>query len=255
MLRGRNSAALTSAMLFAVALSASAQNATTPPAASTAPPPASEPHPSRFECETTPPNWPLPAGCPPRTEKQEQEFRALRDRAIQQKPVASTSPAVTDYARGRVGDYPDAKALVLNHCPFVELTEFHFNNAYLAEPPRFWQHLQWKNIGTQPLVAFEIVILKYDAFDRRLIGTRWTVTGTDSADWRPLRPGESAKDGTSSVGTEEVFTAIAYVRAARLHDGTIWLADESLLKASLRQLAPGIKDFGDVKPDPRGTPK
>jgi hypothetical protein len=43
--------------------------------------------------------------------------------------------------------------------------------------------MKWKNVADQPIVAFEIVILKYDPFDRRLIGGRWTVTGRNSADW------------------------------------------------------------------------
>ena len=67
MLSVRHAAAPTSAALFAIALSlslaTSAQSAA-PPAASTAPLPA--PGPSQYECATTPPNWPLPAGCPPR---------------------------------------------------------------------------------------------------------------------------------------------------------------------------------------------
>jgi hypothetical protein len=112
--------------------------------------------------------------------------------------------------------------------------------------------MSWKNIGSQPLIAFEIVILKYDAFDRRLIGERWTVTGVNSGDWRPLQPGAQSADGTISLGAEEVFAAIAYVRAARLADNTVWTVSDPQLVTELRKVIPGIKDFGDVKPDPKG---
>jgi hypothetical protein len=39
----------------------------------------------------------------------------------------------------------------------------------------------WTNIGNQALVAFEIVTLKYDPFDRPMLGSRITVTGSNSA--------------------------------------------------------------------------
>ncbi len=148
-------------------------------------------------------------------------------------------------------NYPDRKALIVNICPHVELSAFSFANRYDRGSTRFNQDMKWKNIGKQPLVAFEIVILKYDAFNRRLLGTRWTVTGKDSADWKPLEPGESNGDGTRSLGAEEVFTGIAYVRLARLKDGTIWKVDDVKLVEQLRKVAPEIDEFGDVKPDPK----
>jgi hypothetical protein len=66
----------------------------------------------------------------------------------------------------------------------------------------FCQKLSWKNIGKQPVVAFEISILKYDPFDEPLIGSRWVVNGKDSADWQPLAPGKSGQDETRSSGYE-----------------------------------------------------
>lgn len=146
-------------------------------------------------------------------------------------------------------NFPDKKAIVINNSPHVELSGFDFRNNYVDRRTRFEQNMRWKNIGTQPLAAFEIVILKYDAFDQRLMGSRWTVTGRDSANWAHLAPGESAGDGTRGFGSEEVMTAIAYVRAARLADGTVWRANEAELMQKLKQVAPGIKDYGSVKPD------
>ena len=148
-------------------------------------------------------------------------------------------------------NYPDSKALIINTCPFVELSDFSFKNQYEDRATRFHEDMKWKNIGKQSIVAFEIVILKYDAFNRRLIGTRWTVTGKNSADWKPLEPEQSGEDGTRSLGQEEVFTGVAYVRLARLKDGTVWRANDAKLLEQLRKIAPNIEDFGDVKPDPK----
>lgn len=151
-------------------------------------------------------------------------------------------------------NFQNSRALTLNVSPHVELTNFTFGNRYADRRNRFEQHLSWKNVGQQPVVAFEVVILKYDAFDQREVGSRWTVTGRNSADWSPLLPGESNRDGTIGFGTEEVFTAIAYVRAVRLADDTVWRANEAEVQQKLRQIAPGIKDFGSVKPDPKAKP-
>jgi hypothetical protein len=150
-------------------------------------------------------------------------------------------------------NYPDRKAIIINNSPNVELSGFSFRNSYADRRTRFEQDMRWKNIGQQPIAAFEIVILKYDAFDQRMIGTRWVVTGRDSANWSHLAPGESAGDGTRGFGSEEVMTAVAYVRAVRLADGTVWRANEAELLQNLRQVAPGIKEYGSVRPDAKPT--
>ena len=155
--------------------------------------------------------------------------------------------SITD-ANAQDANFPDRKATVLNLCPHVELSKFSFQN---RDYSRFEQTMSWKNIGNQPLVAFEIVILEYDAFDQRMVGTRWTVTGKNSADWRPLALGGSGSDGTRGISIEKVFTAIAYVRAARLNDGTVWQVNEAHLAQEIRKVAPRIREFGNLNPDPK----
>lgn len=162
--------------------------------------------------------------------------------------VGALTPRV---AVAQDSNYPGRKPIIVNVCPFVQLSGFSFQNRYADHGNRFETHMSWKNIGTQPLTAFEIVILKYDAFNRRLIGERWTVTGVNSADWKPLQPGAQSADGTIGLGEEEVFTAIAYVRAARLADDTVWAVNDLQLITELKKVIPGIKDFGDLKPDPK----
>lgn len=152
-------------------------------------------------------------------------------------------------------NYPNRRAILVNTCPFIQLENFQFRNASDGRSTRFIKEMRWSNTGAQPIVAFEIVVLKYDAFDQRLRGTRWTVTGTNSADWRPLGPGGIGGDATRAYGAEEVMTAIAYVRQAKLADGTVWRVAESDLLRQLQEAAPGIKDFGSIRPDPAAAPK
>jgi hypothetical protein len=172
--------------------------------------------------------------------------------------AATSTCMLASGALAQNNNYPDRRALILNTCPSIELSDFSYVNQYdlNARSTRFHQNLTWKNIGTQPVIAFEVVILKYDAFNQRLIGTRWTVTGKNSADWRPLAPGSTDQDGTIGYGDEEVYTAIAYVRTARFADGTVWHADEADILARLRSLKTGIPDFGSTRPDsmPRRSP-
>ena len=143
-------------------------------------------------------------------------------------------------------NYPDRKALIVNNCPYVQLSNFWYENRYEKSVYRFFQYMTWTNTGGQAIVAFDIVILKYNAFNERINGVRWTVTGNNSQDWKPLEPGCRENDSTSTLTTEEVFTGIAYVRAVRLKDGTIWRADMKELKEKLGKVAPDITAFGDL---------
>jgi hypothetical protein len=145
--------------------------------------------------------------------------------------------------------YPDRKALIDNNCPYVRLSDFSFENRYERNSRHFVQSMTWTNIGGQSIVAFEIVILKYDAFNQRINGLSWTITGNDSDNWMPLQPGYTGSDMAFGLTTEEVFTSIAYVRAVRLKDGTIWRANAKELLERLRNLAPEIEQFGNVNPE------
>lgn len=151
---------------------------------------------------------------------------------------------------GQSPNFPDRRAIIINSCPFVLLEKFDFRNELDGNLGRFVKEMRWTNVGSQPLAAFEIVVLKYDAFDQRLRGTRWTVTGANSADWGALGPGGIGGDATRAVGVEGVMTAIAYVRQARLGDGTLWRVNEDELLPQLKAAAPRIKDLGSIRPDP-----
>jgi hypothetical protein len=145
-------------------------------------------------------------------------------------------------------NFPDRRAIIADVCPAISLSDFSFENKY-GDREQFFQSLSWKNTSEKPVAAFEVVVLKYDPFNRRMVGTRWTIDGKNSVDWSPLAPGEVSKDGTIEYGSDDVFTEIAYVRNLRFADGTLWTVNDAQLTARLRTLNTGITELGDVKPD------
>ena len=143
-------------------------------------------------------------------------------------------------------NYPNRKAHIVNNCPYVQLSSFWYENRYEKSIYRFVQEMTWTNTSGQAIIAFDIVILKYNAFNERINGIRWTVTGNNKQDWRPLETGYRESDSIASLTTEEVFTGIAYVRAVRLMDGTVWRADMKELKEKIGDIAPDINSPGDL---------
>lgn len=144
-------------------------------------------------------------------------------------------------------NFPNRKAILLNNCPYVKLSDFSFTNRFIDTDFKLIQNLTWTNISPQPLVAFEVTIFKYDAFNRPMLGDRWVITGKNSGDWSPLPVGGSGSDGTISYKTEQVLTEIAFVDAARLADGTVWKANSADILSELHKVAPDIKELGRVK--------
>lgn len=152
-------------------------------------------------------------------------------------------------------NYKDRVAHIINLSPNIEITGMSFANRDDSRREQFVVDASWKNIGQQPVIAFELVILKYDPFNNRRLGSRWVVNGKNSIDWTPLAPGDFGNDGIISYTEEDVFTAIAYVRSARLADGTVWRVNEQDLLKELKKTAPKISDFGSLKPDPKEPAK
>jgi hypothetical protein len=148
-------------------------------------------------------------------------------------------------AANAAGNFANRQALVLNLCPHVRITGFSYAN---NDSRRFIMDFKWTSISQQPIVALEIVALKYDAFNRQLVGTLMFIPGTDSANWNPLQPGQSSADGTIGRSEESVMTAIAYVRNVRLADGSVWSVPTDVLLAELRKVSPRIRDFGELSP-------
>lgn len=170
--------------------------------------------------------------------------------------LMTTVALITSTNINAVENYSNRESYVINASPHISITSFLYGNVEQNRgASRMQMHADWKNIGTQPVIAFEIVVLKYDAFNNRMMGSRWVVNGHNSADWRPLNPEESSTDGIISFREEEIYTAIVYVRQARLKDGTIWKISESELSKEMTKVAPKISEFGSLKPDPKEPAK
>lgn len=151
-------------------------------------------------------------------------------------------------------NFSDRRSIIINNCPFIQLSDFNYHNAYDRSIMRLRTNLSWRNAGDQPIVAFEVVVLRYDPFNRPIYGGgRWLITGNNSADWRPLMPGRQSSDGLIGHDEQPVLTSVVYVRAARLADGAVWMFDEPAIEQRIREELPALHEIGDVNPAPSET--
>jgi hypothetical protein len=127
----------------------------------------------------------------------------------------------------------------------IELSKFNFYNT----GQRSRTDLTWKNVSDKSIIAFEIVILRYDPFNRPIhTGRRWLIPGRSSRDWSPLLPGQSSSDSLTKSRSETVLTAIAYVSAIRYVDGTVWQADIESAEKQIREKIPALRELGAISP-------
>jgi hypothetical protein len=154
-------------------------------------------------------------------------------------------------------NFPDRRGYAINNSPFLELSDFRFENKHQNYSTRLITELRWKNIGDKPIIAFEIVVVYFDPFNERIrtAGGVWLVTGRDSADWRALPPGGASSDGLIGHRQHPVLTAFAYVRAVRHADGTVWRFDLNVVEEEIRRRLPDIREIGNLDPDPEPGPQ
>lgn len=156
-------------------------------------------------------------------------------------------------AQQRVDNYANRKAGILNVSPDIEVTAFQFQMAFSQSATRLNEDFTYKNRGSQPVVAFELVILRYDPFNRQLVGGRGVIPGTTSANYAPLAPGAQGTDGFRGLGSSDSpYTEVIYVRSVRRTDGSQWRATPAQVTAELKRVIPEIVEPGNVNP---GLPK
>jgi hypothetical protein len=151
--------------------------------------------------------------------------------------------AQTSYA------YPTRRAIIANVCPFLKLTSFSFDSVYERSMTRFKSDYAWENVGDKPILAFELIILRYDVFNRPDIGVRTVFPGHNSATYKPLAPSEKDSDGGSSLTGDDLYTCVAYVRNIRFVDGTIWTAAPADVIKSIKTQVPDILEVGPLAPE------
>jgi hypothetical protein len=61
--------------------------------------------------------------------------------------------------------------------------------------------------------------------------------------------GQSSSDSFYGYGHTDTFTAIAYIRSARLADGSIWRVDDAQLKAAIKKALPTLQEYGPLAPE------
>jgi hypothetical protein len=154
-------------------------------------------------------------------------------------------------------NFPERQAVIINNADtYIQLRGFNFKNTFDRSTTRLVTDLAWKNVSNKPITAFEVVILRYDPFNRPIAGGgTWMITGHNSGDWTPLQAGQSSEDGLLGYDTVPVLTAVAYVRAIRFQDGSVWTCDLKGVEKDIRAKLPVLKDLGDVNPPANKTSK
>lgn len=153
-------------------------------------------------------------------------------------------------------NFAGRKPVIINNASeHLTLSDFKFENTYRDRSTRFVRELKWANSGSRPIIAFEVVMLFYDPFNRPIAGSggRWLVPGHNSANWSALAPGQTDGDGLIGLGDEDAFLGIAYVRAIRFDDGTVWTSNQAEVERSIRAELPQLREIGELEPTPQST--
>lgn len=147
-------------------------------------------------------------------------------------------------------NFASRQAEVINNAPqLIELSGFKYSNVYRNSSFRLTTDLAWTNRSSQPVLAFEVVILRYDPFNRPISGGgTWMINGKNSGDWSPLQPGEKSADGLIGYDSQPVMTSVAYVRAVRLADGTVWTANIPEVSKLIQSKLPQLHELGEINP-------
>jgi hypothetical protein len=147
-------------------------------------------------------------------------------------------------------NYPDRRAVVVNISPDLKLSSFTFQNNYETRSgDQFLENFSWENTSTKDIVSFEIVILKYDPFNRQLLGSRHIFPGKQEFKYEALKPKESFKNGLISRGREDSFTEVLFVSAIRFGDNTVWTFNPADVLASIKSQLPDIAEPGKITPE------
>jgi hypothetical protein len=161
------------------------------------------------------------------------------------------------FAQADKMNFANRHAFIINNAiGLIELGDFKFENRPAQHRRRFHTDLRWKNTSSKAITAFEVVILRFDPFNRPLYGSgrTWLITGTNSTDWSPLMPGKSSSDSLAGFHPEAILTCVVYVRAIRFEDGSVWTADIPRVEQAVRQRVPALDDLGDLNPPSETLP-
>jgi len=140
--------------------------------------------------------------------------------------------------------YDSRRAIIVNVCPHVKLLDFRWNIIGGERTNDF----NWSGTSDSPVIAFEIVLVRFDPFNRQLISEGTIFPGHERSE--PLKKDEHDSSGTKIRFSDNVYTQIAYVSNVRLADGTLWRANFDDVVKSIAAQVPDI-----IKPTPPEFPK
>ena len=125
-------------------------------------------------------------------------------------------------------NYPSRKPIIVNTCPFVELSGFSFQNRYAGwtDPLRNSHVLEEHRQATVDRIRD-----RHSEVRRLRSASHWRTLDRDRGKQRRLESvaaRSQSADGTIGFRGGGI-TAIGYVRAARLADNTIWTVNDAQL--------------------------
>jgi hypothetical protein len=151
--------------------------------------------------------------------------------AVAASTLASAQTPRRDYSPSL--NFEQREEIIINNAAGqIEIIGFDFGTIYTRQFETVVD-AQWRNVGEQPVRAFELGILLFDPFNRVVYNRRMLVPGTDSGNWSPLGSGQTAGDGFILPLTE-VYSGVIYVRAIRFDDGTIWRFNAEATASEIR---------------------
>jgi len=146
-------------------------------------------------------------------------------------------------------NFSDRQAITVNNLSNVlEITRFEFGNRTGGTSLHPAIELTVINRASQPIVYYEIGLVRFDPINRRIIappqftarvGLAATIMNNNT--WRPLPAGQTSSlgEGHEPVGSlVTTYTAIAYVQAVRLQDGTVFRTDPTEMRSLLARQFP-----------------
>jgi hypothetical protein len=133
---------------------------------------------------------------------------------------------------------PKEKLIIVaqpNSAVEVSLYTAFYSGGDTRSQPGISHSLQYRNRGTQKIVAVSFSFVCFDVFNRYL-----TTSGGISMDDLVPEKKERGSWRFNSYGSFSFLSGVVYVNLIRFDDGTIWQADEPTVLAEIRKIE---KDF------------
>lgn len=142
---------------------------------------------------------------------------------------------------------PGARSLILQSCPALELTSYEWDLKEDRISERCRRYFGWKNTSEREIVAVQVIVLRFDPFNRSMLPMRLIAGG--AAGQNMLKVGASSFAVTYDLGFDvSEYTSIAFVSDVRFSDGSRWEFSEQSVLALLKKAAPELETPSSWRP-------